>query len=78
MLTCLPSLTGCARPKGIVLRSESVFYFATDQKVDAFVTDDKGEPTRVEVVIPAGSMGRTGGVEMSFEQAARKSKKTAD
>lgn len=55
------------------MRTGSKGYLAKDTAVNAYVTDDKGQPTRVKITLPAGSMFQTSGVEMTPEQAQRPS-----
>lgn len=58
--------TGCSTT-GVALRSETVGYLAKDTKVDAFFPNDRGEPTRMNVTIPAGSMLKTSGTKFTPE-----------
>jgi hypothetical protein len=58
--------SGCATT-GIALRSETIGYLATDQKVDAFFPNDKSEMTRCSVVLPAGSMVKTSGTKFKID-----------
>lgn len=66
ILICSLSLVGC-KTTGIALRSETAGYLAVDTKVDAFFPNNNGEPTRCIVVLPAGSMLKTGGTTFSPE-----------
>jgi hypothetical protein len=67
LIWMLSGLAGCATT-GIALRQGSKGYVARDTAVTAFVTDDKGQHTKVKMVLPAGSMFQTGSVGLTAEQ----------